>query len=210
MKLSSLFLCTGSVLVAAVVAVGCGDDTANPGGAGGTGVTTATGSSTSKTATGSTTHATTTGVTSTGTSTGSGAPHCELGLTADPAVGICANPDPGGGQFVLPNCAGVPTTPPSNGACYTTPAPTGAGGAGGGEPLTNCNPITGAECTGAGEACDNNGDVYGCYPPPNDATLCGACDNSNFCANGLTCVPTSDAGDGACVKYCCTDADCGG
>ncbi len=89
----------------------------------------------------------------------------------------------------------VPAAPPSGGSCVTLTADIA------------CNPVTRAPCK-ADESCDftNMGTGYQCYPPPNAAKLCGACSASDpgpFCGNGTTCD------NGICVKFCCTDADCG-
>jgi hypothetical protein len=77
-------------------------------------------------------------------------------------------------------------------------------------PKSDCNPVTGAECTTAGATCDlASGGVYTCFDPPNDAVMCGACDNSSmsgpFCGKGLAC----NEKDHKCTSYCCDDADCG-
>jgi hypothetical protein len=81
----------------------------------------------------------------------------------------------------------------------------GLGGAGGSEPAA-CD-YTQDQTSGA-----ING--FTCYSPPNDATICQACDPTlaapPFCGPGLTCYPDNAAGTtGACAKYCCTNADCG-
>ena len=75
----------------------------------------------------------------------------------------------------------------------------------------SCNPVTGEPCDLAkGEACDlgsdgNGGSSFQCFPAPNDAALCAACDNTAgpFCQGGLHCDTNT------CAKYCCSDADCG-
>lgn len=86
-----------------------------------------------------------------------------------------------------PTCE-VPEVAPSNGSCYT-------GGA--------CNPVTNEGCTD-GAGCDISNDGFQCFPPPADATLCGACDPSSgpFCGPGTTCADK-------CARFCCTNADCG-
>ena len=71
-----------------------------------------------------------------------------------------------------------------------------------------CNPVTNNGCdTDGGTACDLgfDPDTFDCYPPPNAATLCGACDNTNgpYCGPGLHCYFET------CARYCCSDADCG-
>lgn len=74
--------------------------------------------------------------------------------------------------------------------------------------LQQCNPVTNEPCdTKSGESCDFDGNTgYICYPPPNDAKVCEACDNSNgpYCGPGLSCLQ-----DGGCAHYCCNDGDCG-
>ncbi|MEP7125692.1 MAG: hypothetical protein ABJE95_32480 [Byssovorax sp.] len=89
----------------------------------------------------------------------------------------------------------VPAKPPSDGACAPITA------------MVACNPITNAPCT-AGQACDVAGTgAFKCYDPPpaNTAAVCAKCDlaGGTACAGGETCD------NGICVKYCCTDADCG-
>jgi hypothetical protein len=107
------------------------------------------------------------------------------------------------GDGIFPMCDGIPASPPSNGSCYTIPPSTSSGGA------TACNPVTGAECTEFGSACDSGTDGYQCFPPPNTGTLCGACgDNDVYCGNGLSCF-AYDTFTFKCMRYCCTDADCG-
>ena len=88
----------------------------------------------------------------------------------------------------------VPAAPPSGGSCVTLTT------------AIACNPVTNAPCT-TGQSCDfaDMGMGYKCYDPPNDVKICGACDAQKgpFCEGGSTCD------NGLCVKYCCTDADCG-
>jgi hypothetical protein len=57
------------------------------------------------------------------------------------------------------------------------------------------------------DACDASQDGFVCFPPPNDAMQCDACDNmaGPFCAGGHGCYPETQK----CAKYCCDDADCG-
>ena len=69
-----------------------------------------------------------------------------------------------------------------------------------------CNPVINEGCDAAGgEACDLSMSGYSCFPPPNDAKLCAACDNSAgpFCVAGAHCIGTQ------CAHYCCDDGDCG-
>lgn len=90
-----------------------------------------------------------------------------------------------------------PASAPSGGSCVS-------GG--------SCNPVTGFGCNlAAGETCDHsdqNGG-YACYPPPNNAVLCGACNGSSgpYCKAGMGCSSTAQLGK--CYRYCCIDADCG-
>jgi hypothetical protein len=96
----------------------------------------------------------------------------------------------------------VPATPPSGGSCVDVSVD--GGGA------FECNPVTNEPCS-TGEECDRYevlGTLVGfvCWPPPNPAKLCQYCDPTSGpqCAGGLTCTTTF-----VCVRYCCTDADCG-
>ncbi|MFO0614703.1 MAG: hypothetical protein U0414_19105 [Polyangiaceae bacterium] len=104
-------------------------------------------------------------------------------------------------SFASPIC-GVPSSPPSNGDCYTPGA-------------EECNPVSGASCA-AGEACDFNGPTqFVCWAGENSGQLCGSCDPGNYvyCENGLECFDTNLATGGGpykCFKFCCQDADCGG
>jgi hypothetical protein len=94
---------------------------------------------------------------------------------------------------------------------------TGTGGSDGGTIVNACDPITNAGCS-TGEECDGNFDQttnaflgFVCYPPPNNAVICGMCDPSNgpYCGGGLSCQPYDNNDDTACEKYCCSDQDCG-
>ncbi len=90
----------------------------------------------------------------------------------------------------------------------------GAGGTGGGSTITadECNPVTGAGCTGEGAACDldDGSGYFVCFPPPNTAAACGTCDDSSTtCGQSLTCIQTASAPTASCYRYCCTDEDCG-
>ncbi len=77
------------------------------------------------------------------------------------------------------------------------------------EGTVQCNPVTNEGCPDPSFACDADEDGFSCFPPPNEAALCAACDPSAgpFCAPGSTCMFGPDAG---CVKYCCSDDDCAG
>lgn len=70
-----------------------------------------------------------------------------------------------------------------------------------------CNPITNDGCGTDGSTCDASGNpaTFQCFPPPNNAQLCGACDGSKgpYCAPGLHCY------GGTCARYCCAGSDCG-
>lgn len=82
----------------------------------------------------------------------------------------------------------------------------------------NCNPVKDTECDVAGgEGCDyqQNGGFICYLGPDNTVDNCGACDfgggNPPFCKDGYTCMPIDAAQmAGKCVRFCCSDADCGG
>src|SRR5262249_53980736 len=82
---------------------------------------------------------------------------------------------------------------------------------------TVCNPITNAGCTGT-DVCDsdNSGKYWICYQGATPSVgPCGNCrTNARLCKGGNTCIDFTDPDGGVlfteCVKYCCTDADCGG
>jgi len=98
---------------------------------------------------------------------------------------------------------------PSMGMCVGM-LTSGAGGGGGGasEWAPECNPVTNEPCdTAGGQACDVAGPIgFVCYDPPNDGLLCQECDQDTiYCAGTMTC----DTEAGLCVKYCCSNADCG-
>jgi len=61
---------------------------------------------------------------------------------------------------------------------------------------------------GTGEACDieETSTLFECFPPPNDAGLGAACDNSvgPYCQHGLACTTNG------CAAYCCDASDCAG
>ena len=70
---------------------------------------------------------------------------------------------------------------------------------------SNCDPISN-DCAGTGEACDiDQSGASGCFPPPNETALGGACDNQNgpFCVGGYHCGQK-----GTCQKFCCSNSDC--
>lgn len=106
-------------------------------------------------------------------------------------------------------------------ACMINVPDSGAGGSGGGGGNgyggsigggDACNPVSGDGCSANGSACNLAPSGYfACFPPPDTVAVCGACDNdTRYCAAGLTCVfPNNMGDDGACFRYCCTDADCG-
>lgn len=88
---------------------------------------------------------------------------------------------------------------PSGGACMADYAEIGH----------DCNPVNNDGCLST-QICDWGG-YFRCYDvAPDDAPLCGPCDNLDgpHCQVGMTC--DSDGSDGSCYRYCCTDADCGG
>ncbi len=104
-----------------------------------------------------------------------------------------------------PGCD-APGVPPSDGDCIMLSGGVGGGGGAGGgagDPI-ECNPVTNEPCA-AGEACDVAGGGFVCYPDGNIGALCEACDPDagEFCQGGLFCDTD------ICVKYCCSDADCG-
>lgn len=69
----------------------------------------------------------------------------------------------------------------------------------------SCEP-TNPDACGVNETCDIDGSsgTFQCFPPPNDAHLGDACNNSQgpFCAQGLACD------NGTCKTYCCDDSQC--
>lgn len=73
-----------------------------------------------------------------------------------------------------------------------------------------CNPVTNDGCGTDGSACDlgTSAGTFQCFQPPNNAQLCGMCDNAKgpYCAPGMHCFPPTNT----CARYCCSDADCGG
>jgi hypothetical protein len=82
---------------------------------------------------------------------------------------------------------------------------------------TTCNPITNAGCTGT-DLCstDNSGNFWVCYQTGGGTFVqtCGDCTASTaVCGVDNICISyVDDAGDNwlnECVRYCCTDADCG-
>jgi MYXO-CTERM domain-containing protein len=110
---------------------------------------------------------------------------CETECAADCGGGSRGS----GGSGNSPTC-NVPSSPPSQGACAAQ---------------FPCNPVTNAGCP-TGYACDLAQGGFACYEPPNNAALCGNCNNQGgpFCQGGLTCAGTQ------CAKFCCDSADCGG
>ncbi len=87
-------------------------------------------------------------------------------------------------------------------------------GDGGGTTVTKdeCNPVTSAGCSAAGDDCDIDfgSGFFVCYGPPNPVGVCGECsDDGATCAAGMTCLLPAGASSGSCYRYCCTDADCG-
>ena len=142
--------------------------------------------------------------TGTGGSGGTGGAGGVTTITSSGAGGSA--PDGGAGPF---SCNVPPATPPSVGSCVTVVADSDAGTG------IECNPVTNAPCA-PGEGCDIETDssnaVIGfiCYPGPNTATVCQACDDSKgpTCIGGTTCFGTGSSAF-ACAQYCCGDADCG-
>jgi hypothetical protein len=80
-------------------------------------------------------------------------------------------------------------------------------------PPNQCNPITNEGCGTTGDACDVGVFLglpyFTCFVPPNDAVVCGACNDNNpngpFCSGGSTCFEN----EATCSRYCCDDGDCG-
>jgi hypothetical protein len=110
--------------------------------------------------------------------------------------------------------AGLPLACSSSGSSASSSS--GAGGAdadGGLATADECNPITGAGCTGEGSVCDISYTTgfFICYPPPNDVGVCSVCSVPTMnCEQGSTCIQTtSSAAPFTCYHYCCTAADCG-
>lgn len=102
-------------------------------------------------------------------------------------------------------CDDVPVEAPSGGACADVDADLG-----------DCNLVTNEGCA-EGQACDLGEDedsgatVTACFDGVSDEVLCAACDyedESLWCAPGHYCLQPDEA-PGQCVRYCCTDADCG-
>jgi hypothetical protein len=187
------YFVTGIVVAGFVSAwMGC---SSNSGGGSGTGA----GTTSSGTKAGSTSG------TGAGTSSGTGAnTSASSGAGAGTGTGGAAGTGGGTGGAGIPLECTVPSTPPSGGSCVTT-VPENDAGTG-----IECNPVTNGSCAATDECdgdADSNGNSLGfvCFPGPNTATLCGACDNSAgpFCGGGMTCINEQ------CAKYCCTDADCG-
>lgn len=116
--------------------------------------------------------------------------------------------DAGGGDggatpTIDPECT-VPSGSPSNGSCVAIDDDAGVG----------CNPVTNEGCNAdAGESCDIASDgTIQCFapPPPNTAALCATCDSNTECLPGSSCWPGTANPSGECMRFCCTDADCGG
>ncbi|HEY1957004.1 MAG TPA: hypothetical protein VGH28_15400 [Polyangiaceae bacterium] len=111
--------------------------------------------------------------------------------------------DDGAGPTIDPECT-APTTAPSNGSCVTIDLDGGIA----------CNPVTNAGCdVDAGESCDIGDDgTIACFPPPppNTQPLCATCDSNTQCMPTTSCWPAASNSNGLCMRFCCTDADCGG
>ncbi|MBI5536439.1 MAG: hypothetical protein HY898_27200 [Deltaproteobacteria bacterium] len=95
-------------------------------------------------------------------------------------------------SFVMPEECKVPAGP-GNGSCI----PTGA--------QWPCNPVTNAGCNeAAGEACDYvQGTGSFCVVGTHDGEVCDLCTSAS-CKPGRMC-----GGLGRCIRYCCSDAECG-
>lgn len=113
------------------------------------------------------------------------------GGTGGGGTGLGGGPPGGGGSGAAPSqlqptCSGFNGV--SAGTCYGD---------------TPCNPVTNVGCTTPGAACDIGETGFQCYEPPNDVPVCGACGDGAFCSPGSVCV------DSQCLRYCCSDGDCG-
>ena len=194
---------------------GSGGSGTTTGGAGGTTTTTTTTTSTSTGGTGgSTTTTSSSSSSSSSSSTGTGgAPACadEVGndTCGDCLVGACCSQvEACSADTDCVDCfsgASDPSTCSGNQAyadiedCQTMNCNVSCGG------IVACNPVTSAECTGSGDACDVTSNAYTCLPADGVA-LCGDCDENAgpFCGPTMTCLPT-----GKCARFCCDDGDCG-
>ncbi len=102
---------------------------------------------------------------------------------------------------------GMATGGMATGGAATGGMATGGTGTGGGTVTGSCNPFTSSPCDiVGGYACDWNGSGFQCFPPSNTEMLCAPCQsNGVYCQPGMTC----HQGFLACVRFCCTDTDCG-
>ena len=106
----------------------------------------------------------------------------------------------------------------SSSKATTTTVASASGSGTGGAMGVQCNPVKDTECDVAGgEGCDYDQTAgFVCYlGPDNTIDVCGACNydpgNPPFCKDGTTCMPDDAAMmTGKCVRFCCTDSDCGG
>lgn len=137
------------------------------------------------------------------------------------AVLGCGNSSGTGGSGGTGTTSTTSSTSKSSSSSSKSVTATGTGtgtgsGTGGGAAQTPCNPVKDTQCNVAGgEACDFGQNAeFECWPapPPNTVDLCGACSvQTSLCKDGSTCLAADAGGTMAkCVKYCCTDADCGG
>ncbi len=123
-------------------------------------------------------------------------------LTGVAAWAGCST-DETGAKTTLGGSGGATTVVSTNAAASSTFATSvGAGGA----PATfSCNPVTNEGCS-ATEACDTDYEhlAFVCYSGDASLALCTPCGPAKaYCKSGSSCV------GGLCLKYCCTDADCG-
>ncbi len=142
--------------------------------------------------------------------TSSDAP-CDVKSGAVVALLACGSPDdltgcydteacnpPPGNLLDPPACgATVPAlkASPSNGSCVTID-----------NQVVQCNPVTAEKCAvDAGESCDvRPGGGFQCWGDKNTQAKCAPCGGAdNFCQAGFTCL------EARCIRYCCSDADCG-
>jgi len=119
------------------------------------------------------------------------------------AVWVGCGSDESGDADAGSGASGASGASGSSGTGNTSIGGTGDGGNGEGG-NSSCNPVTNEPCA-LGEACDAADNAFVCFAEGNVGGLCEPCDSDagEFCQGGLACVGTT------CMRYCCTDADCG-
>jgi hypothetical protein len=217
MKKASWFLVAAALVAAAPSA--CSSDKKSNGGVGGSGgeggagVTTGNGTTTTGNGGNGTTTTGNGGSTVSGPTT-TGGPSCEGVIDGDcgacAEASCCAETSACGGDADCAGCVTGDTDPSVCDASATFQALlTCLQGSCTDQCFASseCNPVTAEGCDAAGGAtCDMSSQgAFACFPPPNDAVVCGACDNQAgpFCGAGMSCF------NAKCTHYCCTDADCG-